>query len=89
MANCYRCGRLLEADEGRPRRKVRTGEHTRTRYPNATLVSIQTHYGMRVVCRGCAKRIDRNLLRTENFKNLQVLVLLAALIIYVLLRQWF
>jgi predicted nucleic acid-binding Zn ribbon protein len=59
MANCYVCGRPIPKDHPHLRRKVKTGEWARRRYPKRTVSSVNIHYGIRIVCPDCARRIDR------------------------------
>lgn len=58
MPNCFRCGRPLKDTKTRLRRKVRTGEWIRRGYGKSGVNAVQQHYGMRIVCAGCAAWID-------------------------------
>lgn len=58
MAHCYRCGCLIEGSRAYKRRRVKTGEWTRRRYPKQTIAAATTHYGWRIVCNRCARQID-------------------------------
>ena len=86
MAYCYRCGRKIEPGETRqPRRKVRTGEWIRKGYGKKPVQGVQSHYGMRIVCPNCAKRIDaENLWQglQQDLKFIFALLVLFALIGY-------
>jgi len=61
MPNCYVCGTYLEPARHQLRRKVRTGERLRRSYLRDRFrpASLNVNFGFRVVCRRCAKRIDR------------------------------
>ena len=65
MANCYVCGRPLKPGSRALRRKVRTGEWLRRSRKDAPPTSVNVHFGMRVVCPWCARRIDRERARQE------------------------
>lgn len=86
MAYCYRCGRKIAPGETRqPRRKVRTGEWIRKGYGKGSVQGVQSHFGMRIVCPSCAKRIDRENLwmgLLEDIKFILALLVLFALIAY-------
>lgn len=41
-----------------PRRKVPTSQWVRKGYGKGKVNATQTHYGMRIVCMNCARRID-------------------------------
>jgi predicted nucleic acid-binding Zn ribbon protein len=86
MANCYVCGRPISEGRLRLRRKVKTGEWVRRRYPKPHANELQTHYGMRVVCRNCARRIDQEKERDTILSHLHVILALVALIVFLLLR---
>jgi hypothetical protein len=86
MANCYICGNPIRDTRVRLRRKVKTGEWVRRRYPKPRANELQTHFGMRVVCRACARRIDLENERDTILSHLHVILALAALIVFLLLR---
>lgn len=85
MSNCYRCGRFIPNDSAHVRRRVKTGEHQLRRIVGGSGTHVQTHFGMRVVCRFCARSIDQDLHRAWIIEHVQVvgaiLVLLAALLL--------
>lgn len=58
MASCYRCGRVLTGLELRQRRQVYTGESFWVLKAHRRQSSHRTHYGMRIVCSGCAHKLD-------------------------------
>lgn len=79
MANCYICGAPILDTRVRLRRKVKTGEHSRRSFPSGRVVSVQSHFGVRVVCKFCASRIDRKDF-VRRFQDL-FLVVVACLIL--------
>jgi hypothetical protein len=80
MPNCFRCGRPLLDTKTRLRRRVRTGEWIRRGYGKSGSVSaVQQHYGMRIVCAGCAAWIDMLEQRHARKQWIQILVGLAVL----------
>lgn len=85
MANCYRCGRPIEETRHHLRRRVKTGGYERRRYGRGRIDTIQTHFGMRVVCSKCAHAIDRQEYRLRIEGHLQVIVALIILVIVLLL----
>ena len=72
MANCYICGRPLNESRYRLRRKVKTGEWIRRCYRIGKAVGVATRNGPRIVCKGCAKRIDWQDRRSERMQWLQL-----------------
>jgi hypothetical protein len=58
MASCYRCGRPITGQELRQRRQVYVGESFWVLYARRRQSSHRTHYGMRIVCAGCAAKLD-------------------------------
>jgi hypothetical protein len=89
MANCFRCGTYIKPGGRQERRRVKTGEATRWRYPRAFVSSTTHRYGMRVVCASCARGIDRQEQRVVIFGWLQLvgaIVLLLILIVFQLFR---
>lgn len=58
MASCYRCGKVLTGLELRQRRQVYTGESYWVLHARRRQSSHRTHYGMRIVCRACAVKLD-------------------------------
>lgn len=87
MANCYQCGRKIE-DGRHIRRRVKTGEWLRKRYPQTSVSHVQTSYGMRIVCKWCARQIDRREWRTAFLGHLSVLLALVGLVLALVLTTW-
>lgn len=58
MASCYRCGRPITGLDLRQRRQVYTGESFWVLRARRSQSSHRTHYGMRIVCSGCASKLD-------------------------------
>lgn len=58
MASCYRCGRPITGTDLRLRRQVYVGESFWVLYAKRRQRSHRRHYGMRIVCAGCAARVD-------------------------------
>lgn len=88
--HCYRCGNALKEGERHLRRRVQTGGWINKSYPAARFKEARTSFGMRVVCRRCARLIDlseRRLEVAENAKLAVALCLLAALVIWSLLTR--
>lgn len=81
MANCYRCGRPIEPGRYHLRRRVRTGDLERRRYAKNKSATVQKHYGMRVVCTGCARAIDIQNGRIIGMENLYILGALFVLLL--------
>ena len=84
MANCYRCGSKIE-DGRQLRRRVKTGEWVRRRYPKISVSHVQTSFGMRVVCKWCASQIDRQEFRQAFKGHLGVVAALVGLVLFILL----
>jgi len=84
MPNCFTCGKPLKPGSRTLRRKVRTGEWERRGRAATTPGSRNVHYGYRVVCPFCARRIDGESLRREALQYVElgvaVLLLLAAMV---------
>ena len=84
MPNCFVCGSPLKPGSRNLRRKVRTGEWLRRSRRDAPPTSVNVHFGMRVVCSWCARRIDREAARRELLQYAELgvaaLVFLALLI---------
>jgi predicted nucleic acid-binding Zn ribbon protein len=80
MATCYRCGQPIPSTEFKLRRKVKTGESIRRRYPNPNVSAIQTTYGIRLVCSDCAKSIDWEERQREWKQYVQLVIALLVLI---------
>jgi hypothetical protein len=58
MPTCYLCGKPIGFDARPIRRRVKVGEHIKKRYAGIRAVYVETHFGMRVVCAGCAAYQD-------------------------------
>jgi phage shock protein PspC (stress-responsive transcriptional regulator) len=58
MASCYKCGKVIVGLELRQRRQVYTGESYWTLWARRRQSSHRTHFGMRIVCAGCANKLD-------------------------------
>lgn len=86
MANCYHCGRQIE-EKLRIRRRVKTGEWLRRRYPKTSVSHVQTSYGMRIVCKWCARQIDVREWRTAILGHVTVLLALFGMVLAVLLLR--
>ncbi len=69
MAYCYNCGANISNREGY-RREVYTGSSARVYFSKRMSSSYGAHYGVRTVCKSCAKRID------ESNKNARIIFLL-------------
>jgi len=86
MANCYRCGRYFRPEELHLRRKVKTGERYRKQDKSGKVDLFQATYGMRIVCKFCAKQIDREEARRQLMQHAGSLLLLLALMLLFLLQ---
>lgn len=84
MANCYRCGRPILDTRYHLRRRVKTGGYERRRYLRGRMDTVQTHFGMRVVCTKCAHAIDRRELRLRFEGQLQIIIALLVMVIVLL-----
>jgi hypothetical protein len=82
MPNCFRCGRPLKDTKTRLRRKVRTGEWIRKGYGKSGVNAVQQHYGMRIVCAGCAAWID--MLEQRDARKQWIQMALAASVLFAL-----
>ncbi len=81
MPNCYRCGQYFKSGDFQLRRKVRTGEHLTKQYRSGKTNVYSVRYGPRVVCKGCAKQIDRENRRAQFAPYFGLLALLGFLFI--------
>lgn len=79
MANCYRCGKHLPEVSLRRRRKVKTGYWVRRRYGKGRIASVNVHYGMRIVCPGCARQMDMESAKRRLAEHWMVIAALLAL----------
>ena len=86
MANCFVCGRSIPPGEPTQRRKVKTGEWARRRYPKPKITSVNTHFGIRVVCASCARRIDREFTRQDWLQLAELAVALVVLAVVLIAR---
>lgn len=86
MHHCFLCGRPIRPTAYVSRRKVRTGEWLRRAYRNGKVSSASTHFGKRVVCSGCAGRLDRQERLKHLLAYLPELVILAGAFLAFLLR---
>ncbi len=84
--NCYRCGRYFRPGELHLRRKVKTGERYRKQYKSNQVDMVQATYGMRIVCKFCAKQIDRDEARRLLMQHAGSVLLLLALVLLFLLQ---
>ena len=88
MATCYRCGRPIPSTEFKLRRRVKTGEWIRRRYPNPSISSLHIHYGIRLVCSSCARAIDFEAVRREMVKYVELGIALTFLAIALFLHYF-
>lgn len=79
----------MPENEYHRRRKVKTGEFERRRYPNPKVSAVQVSYGMRIVCGSCARRLDREKVTKMWLEHLSVLVALVILFIVLLVQRLF
>jgi hypothetical protein len=79
--NCYTCGRYFRPKEPHLRRRVKTGEKYRKQYKSSKVELIYASYGMRIVCKNCAKYIDRMQIRNELLAHAGSVALLAGLVL--------
>lgn len=79
MANCYLCGRPLNESRTRLRRRVKTGEWIRRSKRSGWADSVATRYGPRIVCLGCAHRLDARDFRSARWQWIQVGALMIVL----------
>jgi len=86
MSNCYRCGKRIDPKERVLRRKVRTGEWVRRDYGKRRVQSVQNHFGMRIVCKQCARALDFSERRIEFLGHAQLAVALLVLFGLILYR---
>jgi hypothetical protein len=90
MATCYRCGRPISPHEFKLRRRVKTGERIARKYPNPSISSRHTIYGVRLVCAPCARALDWQARREDlrQYAELAIALLIAfALFLWHLLGQ--
>lgn len=86
MNHCFLCGRPLKAGSALPRRKVRTGEWLRKTYRAKKVASVNVHFGVRIVCLRCAKRLDREAWIKEMKGHLPELLILLGVLLAILFR---
>lgn len=85
--HCYLCGRAIPSDSAHIRRRVRTGDRSRSSYGSGKVVSAQTSYGMRVVCRRCATFLDRERTQREVIKHLVAVSFLIVVLVGIFLLR--
>ncbi|MEG4918831.1 hypothetical protein QUB12_38045 [Microcoleus sp. B7-D4] len=85
MANCYICGRPLNESRYRLRRHVKTGEWIRSDYRTGRISTVQRRFGTRIVCKGCAKRIDARDFRSAKWQWIQLGIALMVVLVLILL----
>lgn len=75
----------MVGQELRQRRKVYTGESFWTLYARRRQSSHRTHYGMRIVCSGCAAKLDwgRGVYKSVASRAKWFLSMLVLLILFV------
>lgn len=90
MASCYRCGKVLQGLELRQRRQVYTGESYWKLYARHRQASHRTHYGMRIVCSGCAAKLDwgRGVYRSTATRAKWFLTMMVLLVLFVAGVLW-
>ena len=81
MPNCYRCGTYFKSGDFQLRRKVRTGEHLTKQYRSGKINVLSVRYGPRIVCKSCARQIDRENRRAQLAPYFGLLALLGFLFI--------
>jgi hypothetical protein len=81
IANCYRCGRPTDDTHYHLRRRVKSGEHERRPFSSPRSHMVQTHCGMRIVCKRCAWAIDRQNYHLTIEGHLQVIVVLVIVLL--------
>ena len=86
MVHCYRCGMEIEGKNYK-RRKVKTGEWIRRRYPRKTVAALNVHYGLRIVCNRCARQIDLDYRRGELMEWLKIAAALLVLFVFLYLNS--
>lgn len=86
MASCYRCGRPIVGQELRQRRQVYVGESHWVLYARRRQRSHRTHFGMRIVCAGCAAKLDwgRGVARSPESRLRWFLIVLGAFLLTVI-----
>jgi hypothetical protein len=86
MPNCYLCGRPLNESRYRHRRRVKVGEWVRRNYKTGSAESVTNKYGPRIVCAGCAKRLDARDLRSVRWQWIQIAFFLGVLLLLLAFR---
>ena len=79
--NCYTCGRYFRPEEPHQRRRVKTGEKYRKQYKSSNVELIQATYGMRIVCKNCARYLDSLESKRELSKHASSLIVLFAIVL--------
>lgn len=85
--NCYICGRSIVDTKYKLRRKVKTGEFERRRYPHPKVSLVQSSYGMRIVCTRCAHALDQRIQRKALRDLAEIALASIALLIALLLTN--
>lgn len=86
MPNCFRCGREVPSSRHQLRRKVKTGEWLRRTYSKGKVSSVNVHFGLRVVCKTCARSIDREARKAELLQFWELGLALVVLALLLLLK---
>jgi len=86
MSQCYRCGKSIPPSRYQLRRKVKTGEWLRRNYAKDKVSSVNVHYGIRIVCKSCARSIDAEARRLELLKNWELGIALFVLLVLICMR---
>lgn len=79
MPFCYLCGAKIPTSNRLHRRRVRTGDRFIRSRSTRRITGRNLTFGMRVVCSGCARRMDRQRDADQLVRNLGVLGLLLLL----------
>jgi hypothetical protein len=87
MPNCYICGRPLNETRYRHRRQVKVGEWVRRNYASGKAQTVVNKLGPRIVCAGCAKRLDTRDLKSAKWQWIQICLLLGIVLILLLVRS--
>lgn len=87
MPNCFQCGRYFQSGDFQLRRNVRTGEHITKRYRSGKINVVSVRYGKRIVCKECARQIDRENRRAHFAPYFGLLALLGFLITFFVVQQ--
>lgn len=80
MKYCFLCGSVIDSQKPAIRRRVKTGDWTRTSYKKPLIRAVQTHFGMRIVCTRCSRWLDQRDVFQDIVRNALPLLALALLI---------